>query len=75
MAAKKAADQILDTERQKAEEPILNKQILQALTNHAHQMAKIALDSHGSGFDLVKDIKVNKAFFICDYNLNSSFRD
>ena len=64
IAAKKAADEILDADGKKAEEPILNKQILEALTNHAQQMAKIALDTHGSGFDLVKDIKVKKDFHI-----------
>ena len=40
------------------EEPIFNKKVLQALNNHAQQMAKIALESNGSGMDLVKDIKV-----------------
>lgn len=58
--AKKTTDEILNAEKKaKEEEPILNKQILQALTNHAQSMAKIALESHGSGLDLVKDIKVN----------------
>lgn len=40
------------------EEPILNKQILQALINHAQQIAKLALEANGAGRDLVKDVKV-----------------
>ena len=59
MAAKKAAEEILNTEKKtEKEEPILNKQVLDALQMHAQNMAKIALDSNGSGMDLVKDIKV-----------------
>jgi hypothetical protein len=40
------------------EEPILNKQILQALMSHAEHIAKLTLQSKDSGKDLVKDIKV-----------------
>ena len=40
------------------EEPILNKQILQALINHAQHIAKLALEAQGSGKNLVKDVKV-----------------
>ena len=40
------------------EEPILNKQILQALISHAEHIAKLTLQSKDSGKDLVKDIKV-----------------
>ena len=59
MAAKKAAEEILNTEKKtEKEDPILNKQVLDALQMHAQNMAKIALDSNGSGMDLVKDIKV-----------------
>lgn len=41
------------------EEPILNKQILEALISHAEHIAKLTLQSKDSGKDLVKDIKVN----------------
>ena len=57
--AKKAAEEILKNQKKEVEEePIFNKKVLQALNNHAQQMAKIALESNGSGMDLVKDIKV-----------------
>ena len=43
-------------------EPILNKQILAALIEHAQHIAKLTLESKDSGKDLVKDVKVN--FFL-----------
>jgi cation transport regulator ChaB len=37
----------------------LNKEIIQALANHAQQIAKHALNQAGAGVSLVTDVKVS----------------
>ena len=41
------------------EESLMNKEVLQALTSHAQEIAKEALRKNGSGTNLLKDVKVN----------------
>ena len=38
----------------------MNKQVIQALTNHAQLIARKALGKNGSGTNLISDVKVNK---------------
>lgn len=53
-------------------EPVLNRHILQSLANHAQQIAKYALESQGSGCNLVADVKV--ALYENFNNIQTAFK-
>jgi hypothetical protein len=44
------------------EEPIINQDVIEALGNHAQQVAKLVLDQQGAGHILEDDIKVKPQF-------------